>query len=283
MPVFSFWADFSRDEADTARKREAERVEDEAARQAHQPLPEHPWNPDTASWGPAELYNGMVAPAVNFRIKGVIWYQGETNSAKTRAAMYEKVFPALIADWRKAWQEGEFPFLYVQISSYASNDSEVWGIVREAQRRTLALANTGMAVTLDIGDPLNVHPSNKQEVGARLALAARAIAYGERIEFSGPLYRQAAVEGNTQRVWFDHAANGLTAPGGSLEGFEIAGDDHHFVSADARIDGNTVVVSSATISAPRYVRYGWANAPSANLFNSEHLPASTFTSEPEIQ
>lgn len=282
MPVFSFWADFSKTEADMARLRNAERAEDEAAKKAGQTPPVHSWHPDPASWAPAKLYNGMVSPAVNFRIKGVIWYQGETNSAQARAHMYQKVFPALIADWRRVWNEGPFPFLYVQISSFTSSENEVWGVVREAQRRTLTVANTGMAVTLDIGDPHNVHPSDKQDVGARLALAARAIAYGEQIEFSGPIYRQAAIEGGAERVWFDHTTKGLTAKGGGiLEGFEIAGSDHHFVPADARIDGDTVVISSSTITTPRYVRYGWANAPTTNLFNGENLPASTFTSEME--
>jgi sialate O-acetylesterase len=281
MPVFSVWADFSRNQAETARLRSIEQAEDDAAKKAGQEPPKHPWHPDPASWAPAKLYNGMVAPAVNFRIKGVIWYQGETNSASNRAHMYQRVFSSLIADWRRAWAEGNFPFLYVQISSFTT--SELWGVLREAQRRTLDVANTGMAVTLDIGDPDNVHPSNKQDVGGRLALAARALAYGEQIEFSGPIYRQSAVEGNAMRVWFNHTAKGLAAKGGALDGFEIAGSDHRFVSAAAQIDGDTVLVSCGNVSNPRYVRYAWANAPAANLFNGEDLPASTFTSEPEVQ
>ncbi len=139
-----------------------------------------------------------------------------------------------------------------------------------------------MAVTIDVGDPDNVHPADKQTVAARLALAARALAYGESVEYSGPLFRQATPDGDAVRVWFDHAAHGLVARGAALQGFEIAGEDGHFVPATARIDGNTVVVSSAAVAAPKQVRYGWANAPVVNLYNSEGLPASPFTSEDEI-
>jgi len=136
-----------------------------------------------------------------------------------------------------------------------------------------------MAVTIDIGDRENVHPADKQTVGARLALAARALAYGENVEYSGPLFRQATPEGDAVRVWFDHAANGLVARGGELQGFEVAGEDGRFVKASARVEGKTVVVGSAGVAGPKYVRYGWANAPVVNLYNSEGLPASPFTSE----
>jgi sialate O-acetylesterase len=219
----------------------------------------------------------MVAPFIDMQIKGVIWYQGESNSG-ARAPMYARVFPTLISDWRARWGEGDFPFLFVQISSFKSNGTETWGIVRDAQRRTLSLANTGMAVTLDVGDPGNVHPPDKQTVGHRLALAARQIAYGEHLEDSGPLFRQATPEGSSVRVWFDHA-EGLTAQGGVLEGFELAAEDHHFVTATAAVEGSSVVVKSSAVKAPKFVRYAWANAPSANLINAAGLPASTFSSE----
>jgi sialate O-acetylesterase len=283
MPVFAEWADFARNQADLIRLQDAEKKEDEAAEKAGRPKPQHTsWHPDPSSWAPAALYNGMVAPAVNYRIKGVIWYQGESNSGRPRATMYEKVFSTLITDWRKDWRQGDFPFLFVQISSYTSTESEIWGIVREAQRRALTLPNTAMAVTIDIGDPKNVHPADKQDVGARLALAARAVAYREQIEYSGPLYHDATVEGNAIRVQFDHAANGLKTTDAAVQGFEVAGDDHHFVPASAKIDGSAVIVSSSAIPAPRYVRYGWANVPTVNLYNRDNLPAATFTSEPEI-
>jgi sialate O-acetylesterase len=167
----------------------------------------------------------------------------------------------------------------VQISSFGSGADEGWATIREAQRRSLSVANTAMAVTIDVGDPDNVHPADKQTVGARLALAARALAYGENVEYSGPLFRQATPEGEGVRVWFDHTADGLVAKGGELQGFEIAGEDGRFVSATARIDGKTVVVGVAGVREAKYVRYGWANAPVVNLYNSEGLPASPFTSE----
>jgi sialate O-acetylesterase len=285
MPVFAQWAEKSKDEADIPRLMAAEKREDAAAQAAGQPAPKHPWHPNLDSWDPAWLYNGMVAPAINYPVKGVIWYQGESNSDVRRASTYERLFPALIQDWRKQWGEGDFPFLFVQISSFRSTAGENWPIIREAQRRALGLVNTGMAVTIDIGNPDNVHPSDKQDVAARLALAARDIAYGEQVEDSGPVYRQTSVDGGSIRVWFDHA-EGLAAKGGPLTGFEVAGGDHNFVKAEARIEngngGESIVVSSPSVTNPKYVRYGWQNAPVLNLFNSAGLPASPFTSEKDI-
>jgi len=283
MPLFRSRALFAADLADEPAKRAKEKREHDAAVAAHQPPPEETWHPDPASWEPAALYNGMIAPETRYTIKGVIWYQGEANSDPERAPLYEKEFPALIADWRRDWAEGNFPFLYVQISNFDS-PKEDWGMVRDAQRRTLAVANTGMAVTLDIGTKDNVHPPDKESVGARLALAARATVYGERgIEYSGPLFREATIEttaprGSTMRVWFDHAESGLTSEGAPA-GFEIAGADGKFVPATAKIDGSTVVVEAAGITKPKFVRYGWASWTDANLFNKDKLPASTFTSQ----
>jgi sialate O-acetylesterase len=279
MPAFATRAQMMDSQADVPAVIAKEHREDEAAAKAGLPKPNHVWNPNPASWGPAALFNGMVAPATPFGIKGVIWYQGESNSRQGFAPMYARLFPALIADWRAQWHQGDFPFLFVQISSFTSNATESWPTIREAQRRTLSLTNTAMAVTIDIGDPDNVHPANKQTVGARLALAARALAYAEPLEYSGPLFRQAAPDEQGMRIWFDHAADGLLARDGALQGFEIAGVDHRFVKAAARIDGNTVVVTSPQVAAPAYVRYGWENAPVVNLYNSTGLPASPFTSE----
>lgn len=287
MPVFGYWAHLTDNEADFARIDAAQQREDAAAKAANRPAPWHMWRPDDLeSWHPSWLYNGMVAPVTPLAIRGVIWYQGATNTNFQRAAMYERIFKALIGDWRMQWREGNFPFLFVQISSFTSAPEEDWAVVREAQRRTLSVANTGMAVTIDIGNPDNVHPADKQDVGHRLALAARALAYGEHIEYSGPIYRQTSIEGDQVRVWFDHASGGLVAKGGPLTGFEVAGADHKFVPATARIEhssfGDTVLVSSPQVTDPEFVRYGWANAPVVNLYNDAGLPASPFTSEKEI-
>ena len=282
MPIFGTRAEMMQSQADNAAIVAAEQREDEAARKAGKTPPSHPWRPDPSSWAPAWLFNGMVAPATPYGIKGVIWYQGESNSRLAFAPMYARVFPALIADWRTQWHEGDFPFLFVQIANFKSNDSEAWAVIREAQRRTLSVTNTAMVVTTDIGNPDNVHPADKQTVGARLALAARALAYGEKVEYSGPAFRQATPDGESMRIWFDHVGGGLSAKGDKLQGFEIAGSDGHFAAATARIDGNTVVVSSATVTGPKYVRYGWSNSPVINLFNVDGLPASPFTSQDAI-
>ncbi|HWZ51037.1 MAG TPA: sialate O-acetylesterase [Granulicella sp.] len=285
MPVFASWAHFADQQARLPLVIAEEKREDAAAAQAQQPKPAHPWRPAPESWQPAALFNGMIAPLTPYSIKGVIWYQGETNSAPERAPLYEKLFAAMIAGWRSSWQQGQFPFLFAQISSFNS-PGESWGLLRDQQRRTLSVAGTAMAVTLDVGDPGNVHPSDKQTVGARLALAALATVYGKQLEFSGPLFRQAVRENGGMRVYFDHAA-GLRAHGDSLIGFELAGPDRKFYPAKAVIgaasgisSGNgSVVVTSERVSDPVYVRYAWPGATTANLYNSADLPASTFTSE----
>ena len=174
---------------------------------------------------------------------------------------------------------GDFPFLFVQISNFKSDSGADEAVLREEQVKALALRNTAMAVTIDIGDPDNVHPTDKVDVGLRLARAARALSYGEAIEYSGPLYRQVTPEGAAMRVWFDHA-KGLTAKGGEVTGFEAAAADGHFFPAAARIEGTTVVVTSPSVAEPVRVRYGWANSPQCNLFNGEGLPASPFRTAP---
>jgi len=247
------------------------------AKAQNKPAPKIAWHPALNMWGPAMLYNAMIAPLTPFPIRGVIWYQGESNSALERAPAYERLFRTLIEDWRRRWQVGDFPFLYVQLANFTSTPKEVWAPIREAQRRALALRNTGMAVTIDVGNPDDVHPTDKLTVGLRLALAARAVTYGEQLEYSGPMFRQATPEGSSLRVWFDHAA-GLDAKGGTLTGFEVAGEDGEFVPAEAKIDGNTVVVNSSAVGAPVAVRYGWANNPECHLYNRAGLPASPFTS-----
>src|SRR5579863_480005 len=279
MPVFAARAKTLATQSTTVLQQQREdREYEQAATQAKadgKPLPERHWHPDFAAWAPTALYNGMIAPLTPFAIRGVIWYQGEANSGPDRAPLYARVFQTMIRDWRTAWGEGDFPFLFVQIANWNTAPDALWPEVRDAQRQALALKNTGMAVTIDIGDPDDIHPKNKQDVGLRLALAARAIAFGETIEWSGPLYRQVTQEEHALRVWFDHA-DGLAAKGAVLTGFEVAGTDGKYSPAEAKIEGSSVVVSSATVPGPVSVRYGWAANPSCNLVNREDLPASPF-------
>jgi sialate O-acetylesterase len=239
------------------------------------PVPGRSWHPDFAAWAPAALYNGMIAPLTRFPIRGAIWYQGEANSSE-RAPLYAHLFQTMISDWRRSWDEGDFPFLFVQIANFKTGPDDRWPEVRDAQRKALALRNTGMAVTIDIGDPVNIHPKDKMDVGLRLAGAARAIAYGEKLKWSGPLYRQLTRENHALRVWFDHAGGLSAKGGGAVTGFEVAGADGKYVTADAKIEGSSVIVSSASVSDPISVRYAWADNPTCNLYNREGLPASPF-------
>ena len=279
-PVFAQWGKMTEAESDAVlRDKAEERIREEAKAQGNAE-PQFPWHPQLLSWGPGMLWNGMIAPLTPFPIRGVIWYQGESNSKLVRAPLYGRVFRTMIEDWRREWGAGDFPFLYVQISNFRSNAEEDWAALREQQRRTLELSNTAMAVTIDIGNPDNVHPTDKVDVGVRLALAARALSYGEDISYSGPMFRQATPEGSAIRVWFDHHAKGLVAKDGALTAFEVAGLEGKFVAATATIDGNTVVATSPTVAEPVHVRYGWANSPECNLFNGAGLPASPFTSVP---
>jgi sialate O-acetylesterase len=244
--------------------------------------PEQPWeqNLNNADM-PTGLYNAMIAPLTPFPIAGVIWYQGESNASVERGPTYAAMFAAMIRDWRRAWGIGDFPFLFVQLPNYRSGPTSKWMELREAQLQTLAVDNTAMAVTIDVGEAANLHPPNKQDVGHRLALAARALAYGEKLEYSGPLFRAAAPDAGGLRIWFDHVGAGLEARDGApLKGFQVAGADRRFQAADARVDGVTVVVSSPNVAQPLYVRYAWADAPECNLYNKDGLPASPFRSGP---
>jgi sialate O-acetylesterase len=228
------------------------------------------------------LYNAMIAPLVPFGMKGVIWYQGESNAG--RAYQYRTLLPTLIEDWRNRWGEGAFPFLIVQLANFLPVKPEPgedeWAELREAQLFTAQkVPNCGLAVTIDIGDAADIHPKNKQEVGRRLALAALGIAYKRRIEYSGPIYKSYSREGSSIRIRFTHVDGGLVAHGGALQGFAIAGPDRKFVWAQARIEGDTVVVWSPAVSDPVAVRYGWAINPVVNLYNREGLPASPFRTD----
>ncbi|MGA8731285.1 MAG: sialate O-acetylesterase [Terracidiphilus sp.] len=276
-PLFVSRGKMTDGEADAQLKVKDERRQRDEAKAQGKPEPKFGWHPPLESWGPGLLWNGMIAPLTPFPIRGAIWYQGESNSALERFPLYDRIMRTLIEDWRRQWGVGDFPFLYVQISNYKSTPAEDWANLRQQQLKTLGLRNTAMAVTIDIGNPDDVHPTDKVDVGHRLALAARVLSYGETLEDSGPIFRQATPEGGSIRAWFDHG-NGMTAKGGELTGFEVAGADGKFQPASARLDGSTVVASSPAVAEPVLVRYGWANSPQCNLFNGDGLPASPFTS-----
>jgi sialate O-acetylesterase len=265
--------------ADTALEIKAEQREAEEARAQGKPAPQFPWHAPYESWGPGNLWNGMIAPLTGMGIRGAIWYQGESNAGKERYPIYDRVMRDLIEDWRREWGIGPFPFYYVQIANFITGPEDNWANLREQQRRTLGERNTAMAVTIDIGTPQNIHPPDKADVGHRLALAARALNYGERdLEYSGPMFREAAPEGNSIRAWFDHA-RGLNAKGGEVTSMEVAGADGKWFAAKATVDGETITASSPDVPSPVAIRYGWASSPQCNLFNGEGLPASPFTSE----
>ncbi|HTJ30957.1 MAG TPA: sialate O-acetylesterase [Acidobacteriaceae bacterium] len=279
-PVFTARGHMTEREATALLEQNLHDQQSAGARAQGKPEPPSPWHPILNMWGPSMLWNGMIAPLTPFPIRGVLWYQGESNSALERAPLYQRLFPTLVTDWRRQWQIGDFPFLFVQIANFKSTPKEDWPTIREAQLRTLHLRNTGMAVTIDIGNPDDVHPKDKRTVGHRLALAARNITYGEpQLEASGPTFRQVTTEANNLRLWFDHA-DGLQAKDGALTGFEIAGPDGVFVPADAHIDGKTILLSSPAVATPTTARYGWANNPECHLYNSAGLPASPFTTAP---
>ena len=263
-----------------------EKETEELKKEGKQPTTGKPSPP----WKPAELFNGMIAPLIPYAFRGAIWYQGESNAS--RAWQYRTLFPDLIRNWRREWGQGDFTFLAVQLAPWDRNkkrsleaitaapvDSD-WAELREAQlRSTKALPKVGLAVITDVGDKDDVHPTRKQPVGARLALLARGIAYGEKIESSGPLYRNMQLKGDKIILSFDQVDGGLEARGGRLRGFAICGEDRKFVWANAEIDKGQVIVSSPEVNKPVAVRYGWADYPVVNLFNRAGLPASPFRTD----
>jgi sialate O-acetylesterase len=246
---------------------------------------------------PTVNFNGMIAPLVPYAIRGVIWYQGENNGG--RGIEYRELFPRLIEDWRNQWTKSggaDFPFLFVQLPCNGKDSTPVaesgWPWLREAQLMTLKVPRTGMAITIDIGDPNNVHPADKIDVGQRLALVAKKLTYGENVVASGPLFKKMEIDGGKVRVQFTETGSRLTIgqqpwcakgmtpfPKDKLIGFFIAGDDKKWIEADASIDGDNVIVSSAQVPKPVAVRYGWANSPRCNLYNKEGLPASPFRTD----
>jgi len=232
---------------------------------------------------PTALYNTMIAPIVDYGIKGFVWYQGESNTDKPDE--YAKLQPAMIADWRNKWKEGDLPFLFVQLPgfgdyNYLPSESQ-WATFREAQAKSLSLPNTGMAVAIDIGEWNDIHPDRKKPVGDRLALAAEKIAYGENIVYSGPIYQSQTIEGTKIIISFTHTGTGLSTNDGEVPAeFAIAGEDKNFVWAKAKIEGDKIIVSSEQVPNPKYVRYAWADDPvNPNLINKEGLPAAPFRTD----
>ncbi len=229
---------------------------------------------------PSALYNAMVAPVTTYTIKGVLWYQGESNTG--RAADYTRLQPAQITDWRNKWQQGDIPFLFVQLpnfmdANYIPSESQ-WAELREAQLRSLSVPNTGMVVAIDLGEWNDIHPDNKKDVGERLATAALKISYGENLIHSGPIFKSSEKQGNKIIIRFDHTGSGLvTNDGEDPAEFAIAGADKKFIWAKAKIEGDTIIVWNEEIKDPVYVRYAWADNPvNPNLYNKEGLPASPF-------
>lgn len=234
---------------------------------------------------PSLLYNAMINPIINFAIKGAIWYQGENNAG--RAYQYRQAFPLMITDWRRKWNEGDFPFYFVQLASFSANNGNshsgsTWAELREAQSLTLSLPNTGMAVITDIGESKDIHPRNKQDVGKRLAAVALHDTYGKNIVYSGPVYQSMKAEGNKIIITFSQTGGGLMAKDkyGYVKGFEIAGADKQFYYAKAIINGNQLEVFADEVANPVAVRYSWADdAGESNLFNKEGFPAAPFRTD----
>ncbi|MCL4369030.1 MAG: sialate O-acetylesterase [Actinobacteria bacterium] len=240
--------------------------------------PKAPDNPLASSWAPSGLYNGMIAPLIPYAIKGAIWYQGESNAGK--AYEYRTLLPTMIRSWREEWGEGDFPFLLVQIAPFLKIQSQpmesAWAELRDAQLYTTqTVPKTAMAVITDVGDQNDIHPRQKEPVGQRLALAAEAIAYGRKVEYSGPQY----VQGGRAILSFTHVDGGLVAKDGPLTGFAIAGADRKFVNAQAEIQGGRIAAWSPDVARPAAVRFGWADYPVVNLYNKDGLPASLFRTD----
>lgn len=279
QPVYTKWKAFEAQQPQVTILEAQEKRQDQAAEAAGKPAPPHPWHPQPKSWHPSWLWNGMVAPVTPYTIRGFIWYQGETDATdQWNPGLYKRLFPAMIQSWRAHWHEGNLPFLYVQISSFSA-PGQHWGTIRNAQRTALALRDTGMAVSLDVGEKHNIHPANKQTVSHRLALTAYHLSYGQQIEDEGPLFQQVIRQGEQLRIYFTHTAQGILSKGGPLKGFQIEAPDGKWYYVPAVIQGNTVVVDTTSIPNTPAVRYAWANYTEANLYNGVGLPASTFEAE----
>jgi sialate O-acetylesterase len=290
-PIFDRWANATATwDPDKARANYEKQVEKHKASAAKAKAtktkapraPTKPVYPPLDRNFPANLFNGKISPLIPYAIRGGIWYQGEHNSGLGQ--IYDLQLQLLIGDWRKRWGQGDFPFAWVQLPNYQKAqeqpvETQGWANIREAMLRALKIPNTGVAITIDVGEAGDIHPKNKQEVGRRLSLWALAKVYGQAKSYCGPIYRASKVEGGKMVIEFDHADGGLQARNGDLKTFAIAGADKKWVAAQARIEGNTVVVSSPEVKSPAAVRYGWASNPPCNLYNGAGVPASPFRTD----
>jgi len=280
MPLFEARAKLTEDETALVLRDNIWQHRSDVAKAAGKPIPPAPPpRAGLALFGPANLFNAMIAPLTPMRIRGVIWYQGESSSDPVRAPYYERVLQTLIADWRAHWGEGDIPFVVVQLANFGGGDPNAWGLVRNAQLRSVSIRNVGLAVTNDIGNPDDVHPTNKQDVGARVALVARAIAYREPVKHSGPLFTTATLLQGRVRVTFDHTDGGLVFRDHRPNDFEIAGPDGGFLPAEVKVEGQEIYLSNSKVTRPVKVRYGGYHGLPGVLYNGEGLPAAAFIAE----
>ncbi len=273
-PFRTFWADRIRQYPDSLLRQQqaVKRWEAGGSQGARPALPMGPGHPHE----PSSLFNGMIAPLLKYTIKGALWYQGETEAGRAQGHVYGEALMTLVKDWRAAFGQGDFPFYWVQLANFGNaTKNGHWMLVQEGQVQATALRHTGVVVITDIGHPTDIHPTNKQDVGRRLAMLATG-------RGASPLYRQHTFESDAVRIWFDHAGSGLAVRGGgALKGFQVAGPDGKYVEATAKIEGVTVVVTSPTVPNPKSVRYAWDYNPDANLINAAGLPASLFRTNPK--
>ena len=261
------------------------------ARAAGQPEPPNkPWNPgppDLPEWTPANLYNGMIAPLVPYAMRGVLWYQGESNAKNgaAGASEYTGLLSDLVRSWRAVWGQGDYPFYFAQLPNWNAavddNTGVSWAHFRDGQKAVLATPNTGMAVTIDVGESEDIHPPDKRPVGERLARIALKRTYGQPVVDRGPSYRAMRLEhAGLVRLFFDGAEGGLIAQDGAPRHFELAGEDRKFHRADALIQGSEIVLSCTQVARPVAARYAWSNDPAGcNLYNQEGLPATPFRTD----
>lgn len=280
MPLFEARAKLTEDETAQVLRDNIWQNLSAKAKAAGNPIPQPP--PPRAPFGlfgPGNLFNAMIGPLTPMRIRGVIWYQGESSADPVRAPYYERGLQTLIADWRAHWGEGDIPFVVVQLANFGGGDPNAWALVRNAQLRSVSIRNVGLAVTNDVGNPDDVHPTNKQDVGARVALVARAIAYGEAVKYSGPLFTTATLIQNRVRLTFDHTHGGLVFRDHRPNDFEIAGADGVFMPAEVHVEGNEVFLSNPNLATPMKVRYGGYHGLPGVLYNGDGLPAAAFIAD----